>query len=81
LLTGDEYAGLASAAARSSSRRARDWQRSRQHYEKALAGFRQISGAWFEAAIGAKQAAEKIRECDAALAGSGSHAELSARSR
>jgi len=54
LLTGDEYAAL------------RQRQQSRQHYQTALATYRQVGGAWFEATAGAKEAADKIRQSEAA---------------
>lgn len=55
LLTGDEYALL------------RQRQQSREHYERALATYRQVGGAWFEATAGAKEAADKIQRSDAAM--------------
>lgn len=70
LLAGDEYAGLAADTGRGSSRRSGDWRQSREHYGKSLMEYRKVSGTWFEAASGANEAAEGIRRCDAALAGS-----------
>jgi eukaryotic-like serine/threonine-protein kinase len=70
LLAGDEYAALASDTSRSSSHRAAAWRQSRQYYEKSLTEYRKVSGTWFQAAVNVNEAAEKIRRCDAALAGS-----------
>jgi eukaryotic-like serine/threonine-protein kinase len=70
LLAGDDYAALASDASQGSSSRSRDWRQSRAHYEQSLTQYRKVSGTWFQAASNANQAAEKIRRCDAALAGS-----------
>ena len=70
LLAGDEYAALASATSRGGSRRSADWRQSRQYYEQSLTEYRKVSGTWFQAAANVNEAAEKIRRCDAALAGS-----------
>jgi hypothetical protein len=70
LLAGDEFAALASDTSQGSSSRSRDWRQSREHYEQSLAQYRKVSSTWFQAASNANQAAEKIRRCDAALAGS-----------
>lgn len=78
LAAGDEYAALAADTHRGQSARAADWRKSRQQYERALSGYRRLSSAWFEAAAGAKEAAARIRACDAALAALGTRAELSA---
>ncbi len=69
-LAGDEYAALASAASPGGSSRAADWRQSRQYYEQSLTEYRKVSGTWFQAATNVNEAAEKIRRCDAALAGS-----------
>jgi hypothetical protein len=53
-----------------SSSRSLDWRQSRAHYEQSLTEYRKVSGTWFQATSNANQAAEKIRRCDAALAGS-----------
>ena len=70
LLAGDDYAALASDTRHGSSSRSLDWRQSRAHYEQSLMEYRKVSATWFQAASNASQAAEKIRRCDAALAGS-----------
>ncbi|MGH8220315.1 MAG: protein kinase domain-containing protein [Steroidobacteraceae bacterium] len=66
-LLGDQYAALASGAQRGRATQLEDWRTAKAWYEKALAGDRALSLAWFEARIGAEAIARKIRRCDDAL--------------
>ncbi|HXS26394.1 MAG TPA: serine/threonine-protein kinase [Steroidobacteraceae bacterium] len=66
-LLGDQYAALASARHPASAARLAEWRMAKAWYTTALARYRALSAAWFEAGVETRSLAEKLRQCDDAL--------------